>query len=196
MCSLEYGYFAQEVAKQLEINTNTLRRWSIELEKMDYIFERNERNQRIYYENDIDILKQMKEYLNQNWKLEEAATRSIDNTEENAGETDGVQEESETQVTFRKRSETDISIIQDKFSYMFEQQEKIVQQNQDIIKLLLQERSEKEEKDLQIQLLQEKLNKTIELLNDDREDRKERLKQLEQQFNTKKTFIQRLFNRN
>lgn len=29
----EYGYFAQEVAKQLDINTNTLRRWSIELEK-------------------------------------------------------------------------------------------------------------------------------------------------------------------
>ncbi|MEW5207618.1 MerR family transcriptional regulator, partial [Bacillus cereus] len=67
---MEYGYFAQEVAKQLDINTNTLRRWSIELEKMEYIFERNERNQRIYYENDIDILKQMKEYLNQNWKLE------------------------------------------------------------------------------------------------------------------------------
>ncbi|PFI06562.1 DNA-binding protein, partial [Bacillus cereus] len=51
---MEYGYFAQEVAKQLDINTNTLRRWSIELEKMEYIFERNERNQRIYYENDID----------------------------------------------------------------------------------------------------------------------------------------------
>ncbi|PFU77982.1 MerR family transcriptional regulator, partial [Bacillus thuringiensis] len=92
---MEYGYFAQEVAKQLDINTNTLRRWSIELEKMEYIFERNERNQRIYYENDIDILKQMKEYLNQNWKLEEAATRSMENTEENAQKTDGVHEENE-----------------------------------------------------------------------------------------------------
>lgn len=70
---------------------------------------------------------------------------------------------------------------------MFNQQEKIVQQNQDIINLLLQERSEKEEKDLQIQLLQEKLDKTIQLLNEDRQ---------EQQDNTKKTFIQRLFNRN
>ncbi|MGN4931942.1 MerR family transcriptional regulator [Bacillus cereus group sp. MYBK14-1] len=184
---MEYGYFAQEVAKQLDINTNTLRRWSIELEKMEYIFERNERNQRIYYENDIDILKQMKEYLNQNWKLEEAATRSIDIVEENVRKTDSVQEEIDTEVTLQKRSQTDISIIQDKFSYMFNQQEKIVQQNQDIINLLLQERSEKEEKDLQIQLLQEKLDKTIQLLNEDRQ---------EQLDNTKKTFIQRLFNRN
>lgn len=184
---MEYGYFAQEVAKQLDINTNTLRRWSIELEKMEYIFERNERNQRIYYENDINILKQMKEYLNQNWKLEEAATRSMENTEENAQKTDSVHEENEVQVTLRKRSETDILMIQEKFSHMLEQQDKIVQQNQDIIKLLLQERSEKEDKDLQIQLLQEKLDKAIELLNEDRQ---------EHQDNTKKTFIQRLFNLN
>src|SRR5690349_18640504 len=122
---------------------------------MEYIFERNERNQRIYYENDIDILKQMKEYLNQNWKLEEATTRSMENTEENAQKTDSVHEENEVQVTLRKRSETDILMIQEKFSHMLEQQDKIVQQNQDIIKLLLQERSEKEDKDLQIQLLQE-----------------------------------------
>ncbi|MGX5633773.1 MerR family transcriptional regulator [Bacillus thuringiensis] len=184
---MEYGYFAQEVAKQLDINTNTLRRWSIELEKMEYIFERNERNQRIYYENDIDILKQMKEYLNQNWKLEEAATRSMENTEENAQKMDSVPEENKVQVTLRKRSETDILMIQEKFSHMLEQQDKIVQQNQDIIKLLLQERSEKEDKDLQIQLLQEKLDKAIELLNKDRQ---------EQQDNTKKTFIQRFFNLN
>ncbi|PHE53873.1 DNA-binding protein, partial [Bacillus toyonensis] len=51
---------------------------------------------------------------------------------------------------------------------------------------LLQERSEKEEKDLQIQLLQEKLDKAIQLLNEDRQ---------EQQDNSKQTFIQRLFNR-
>lgn len=184
---MEYGYFAQEVAKQLDINTNTLRRWSIELEKMEYIFERNERNQRIYYENDIDILKQMKEYLNQNWKLEEAATRSMENTEENAQKMDSIPEENEVQVTLRKRSETDILMIQEKFSHMLEQQDKIVQQNQDIIKLLLQERSEKEDKDLQIQLLQEKLDKAIGLLNEDHQ---------EQQDNTKKTFIQRLFNLN
>ncbi|QWI73205.1 MerR family transcriptional regulator (plasmid) [Bacillus mycoides] len=191
---MEYGYFAQEAAKQLDINTNTLRRWSIELEKMDYIFERNERNQRIYYEHDIDVLKQMKEYLNQNWKLEEAAARSIDITEEDTKKANTIPdkiesdpEEMEAEITLSKRSQADISLIQDKFLYMFEQQEKIVQQNQDIIELLLQERSEKEEKSLEIKLLQDKLDKAIVLLNEDRKD---------QQDNTKKTFIQRLFNKN
>ncbi|EOO25648.1 hypothetical protein IIU_06100 [Bacillus cereus VD133] len=191
---MEYGYFAQEVAKQLDINTNTLRRWSIELEKMDYIFERNERNQRIYYEYDINVLKQMKEYLNQNWKLEEAATRSIDDTEEETikaanipRKTDHNSEDDEREITLPKRSQNDIAVIQERFLHMFEQQEKIVQQNQNIIQLLLQERSEKEEKDLQIKLLQEKLDKAIELLNEDRQN---------QHDTSKKTFIQRFFTRN
>lgn len=87
---MEYGYFAQEVAKQLDINANTLRRWSIELEKMEYIFERNDRNQRIYYLKDINVLKQMKYYLKQNWRLEEAATLVSDECETiNSSETSG-----------------------------------------------------------------------------------------------------------
>ncbi len=40
---------------------------------MDYTFERNDRNQRIYYQKDIEILRQMKIYLKQNWELDEAA---------------------------------------------------------------------------------------------------------------------------
>ncbi|EJR90567.1 hypothetical protein IKE_05954 [Bacillus cereus VD196] len=183
---MEYGYFAQEAARQLDINTNTLRRWSIELEKMDYVFERNERRQRIYYDNDINILKQMKEYLNQNWKLDEAATRSVDASEDNTKKTDIVQEKTEIELTLPERSKTNVLILQDKFLHMFDQQEKIVQQNQDIINLLLKERSENEEKDLQIKLLQEKLDKAIELLNEDRKDHQD---------NIKKTFIQRLLNR-
>ncbi|MHA2890683.1 MerR family transcriptional regulator [Bacillus cereus] len=191
---MEYGYFAQEVAKQLDINTNTLRRWSIELEKMEYIFERNERNQRIYYENDTNILKQMKEYLNQNWKLEEAATRSIDDIEKRTIKTANIPKElnhnpkePEPEITLQKRSQNDIAVIQERFLHMFEQQEKIVQQNQDIIQLLLQERSATEEKDLKIKLLQEKLDKAIELLQEDRENQND---------TSKKTFIQRWFTRN
>ncbi|OUB17555.1 DNA-binding protein [Bacillus thuringiensis serovar yunnanensis] len=191
---MEYGYFAQEIAKQLDINTNTLRRWSIELEKMEYIFERNERNQRIYYENDINVLKQMKEYLNQNWKLEEAATRSMQDIEDTTIKTINIPQESnhdseevEPEITLQKRSQNDIAVIKERFLHMFEQQEKIVQQNQDIIQLLLQERLAKEEKDLEIKLLQEKLDKAIELLQEDREN---------QHDTSKKTFIQRLFTRN
>ena len=42
-----FGYFAKDVASELEITTSTLRRWSIELEKAGYSFERNEKEQRI-----------------------------------------------------------------------------------------------------------------------------------------------------
>ena len=49
----EYGMFAKELSLNLDINTNTLRRWAIELEEQGYEFSRNDKNQRIYYERDI-----------------------------------------------------------------------------------------------------------------------------------------------
>ncbi|WP_044782859.1 MULTISPECIES: MerR family transcriptional regulator [Bacillus cereus group] len=207
---MEYGYFAQEVAKQLDINANTLRRWSIELEKMEYIFERNDRNQRIYYLKDINVLKQMKYYLKQNWRLEEAATLVSDECEtinssefsgdtlkdnaqeakdktqqgENNTETNSVQMEKNVHITLLEpeRSNSENAIMKERFLHMFEQQEKVVQQNQTIIELLLQERSITEEKELEIKLLKNKLDKAITLLQEDRQDEQ------------RKNFIQRLFN--
>ncbi|MGA5675817.1 MerR family transcriptional regulator [Bacillus bombysepticus] len=208
---MEYGYFVQEVAKQLEINANTLRRWSIELEKMDYTFERNDRNQPIYYQKDIEILRQMKIYLKQNWKLDEAAATvsnediSVVNTfkennsnspqdaqnkpyeEIKATETDlGVQVSANADITLleAERSQEESFMMKERFVHMFEQQDKIVQQNQTIIDLLIQERSITEEKDQEIKLLQIKLDKAITLLQEDKK---------EIPF-PKKSMIQRLFN--
>ncbi|KFK76601.1 merR HTH regulatory family protein [Bacillus cereus] len=207
---MEYGYFAQEVAKQLEINANTLRRWSIELEKMDYTFERNDRNQRIYYQKDIEILRQMKIYLKQNWKLDEAAATvsnediSVANPfkennsnspqdaqnkpyeEINATETDSVQESANADITLleAERSQEESFMMKERFVHMFEQQDKIVQQNQTIIDLLIQERSITDEKDQEIKLLQNKLDKAITLLQEDKKEIPV----------PKKSMIQRLFN--
>ncbi|PES16098.1 MerR family transcriptional regulator [Bacillus cereus] len=207
---MEYGYFAQEVAKQLEINANTLRRWSIELEKMDYTFERNDRNQRIYYQKDIEILRQMKIYLKQNWKLDEAAATVSnediaapetckDNTSNspqdaenklyegiNATETDSVHGSDNANITLleAERSQEESFMMKERFVHMFEQQDKIVQQNQTIIDLLIQERSIAEEKDQEIKLLQNKLDKAITLLQEDKKEIPA----------PKKSLIQRLFN--
>ncbi|WP_243821225.1 MerR family transcriptional regulator [Bacillus thuringiensis] len=207
---MEYGYFAQEVAKQLEINANTLRRWSIELEKMDYTFERNNRNQRIYYQKDIEILRQMKIYLKQNWKLDEAAATVSnediaapetfkDNTANspqdaenklyegiNATETVSVHESDNADITLleAERSQEESFMMKERFVHMFEQQDKIVQQNQTIIDLLIQERSIAEEKDQEIKLLQNKLDKAITLLQEDKKEIPA----------PKKSLIQRLFN--
>ena len=58
-----FGYFAKDVAAELGITTSSLRRWSIELEKNDYQFERNEKEQRIYYEKDFKTFRELKKLL-------------------------------------------------------------------------------------------------------------------------------------
>ncbi len=184
----DYGYFAQYVAKELDINTNTLRRWSLELEKLDYNFERNERNQRIYYEKDMSVFKKMKEYLDQNWRLEEAATKSrdvatIEEKEEikkeietaNAEKTASVHDEMNTSITIRERSE-ELEKFQEKFYEMIEQQNQIVSQNQQILDMLIEERKEKQEAQQQVQLLQDKLDKAIGLIQSDQEEKKKKKK--------------------
>lgn len=68
----EYGTLSKEVAIHLNINPNTLRRWSLELEKHDYIFERNNKDQRIYYERDIQALSELKIILDNGQSMENA----------------------------------------------------------------------------------------------------------------------------
>lgn len=75
-------------------------------------------------------------------------------------------------------------MMKERFVHMFEQQDKIVQQNQTIIDLLIQERSITEEKDQEIKLLQNKLDKAITLLQEDKKEIPV----------PKKSMIQRLFN--
>lgn len=74
----EFGAFAKEVAAMLDVNSNTLRRWAIELEKKGYQFERNEKEQRIYYKRDIMALKKLQHLLGERISMEDACTRVAD----------------------------------------------------------------------------------------------------------------------
>lgn len=58
-----FGYFSKNVAEELKITTSTLRRWSILLEKEGYIFQKNEKEQRIYYERDFKALRELKKLI-------------------------------------------------------------------------------------------------------------------------------------
>lgn len=78
----EFGTFAKAVAIHLDINVNTLRRWAIELEKFDYNFERNEKNQRMYYERDILVLSDMKRMIEKTNSLENAAKAVVSSFKE------------------------------------------------------------------------------------------------------------------
>lgn len=69
----EFGSFSKEVAQILDVSPNTLRRWSIELENAGYEFERNEKNQRIYYERDISALSHFKTLIEKTNNLENTA---------------------------------------------------------------------------------------------------------------------------
>lgn len=73
----EFGYFSKQVATDLEITTSTLRRWSIELEKKGYNFERNQKDQRIYYERDFKALRELKTLLSNNVNMEDALNAVI-----------------------------------------------------------------------------------------------------------------------
>lgn len=73
----EYGSFSKEVAISLDINPNTLRRWSLELEKQGYVFSRNEKDQRIYYDRDILTLNTFRGLLEKTQSLENAAKAAV-----------------------------------------------------------------------------------------------------------------------
>jgi len=68
----EYGVFAKEVAIKLEITASTLRQWSLALEKEGYEFQRNEKDQRIYYDRDISSLFELKKLIEKNRSRDDA----------------------------------------------------------------------------------------------------------------------------
>ncbi|OXS72953.1 MerR family transcriptional regulator [Domibacillus enclensis] len=104
----EYGALSKEVALHLNINPNTLRRWSLELEKHGYHFERNNKGQRIYYERDLRALSECKMILEKGQSMENAtkaiASRFIE--QNNAQKTLGVildSKEDAENITLSKR---------------------------------------------------------------------------------------------
>ncbi|MBD7939638.1 MerR family transcriptional regulator [Cytobacillus sp. Sa5YUA1] len=88
----EYGYFAKDVAMDIDITTSTLRRWSIELEKAGYHFQRNEKEQRIYYERDFKVFREIKKFLGNQVPFVDAikSVVSMDLSKKNASKTPSV----------------------------------------------------------------------------------------------------------
>lgn len=56
----EYGFFSKDVALKLDINASTLRQWCLAIEKEGYEIERNDKQQRIFYDRDINLLFEIK----------------------------------------------------------------------------------------------------------------------------------------
>lgn len=68
----QFGAFSKEVSLHLEINSNTLRRWALAMEKEGYEFERNDKKNRIFYDRDILALSDLKRLLEKTQSIEVA----------------------------------------------------------------------------------------------------------------------------
>jgi hypothetical protein len=83
----EYGFFSKDVALKLDINASTLRQWCLAMEKEGYEFHRNDKEQRIYYERDINLLFELKNLIEKTRNRDDAIKtvvsrqKTIDNTE-------------------------------------------------------------------------------------------------------------------
>lgn len=90
--STEYGYYAKQVSLELDITTSTLRRWAITLEHAGYSFERNDKDQRIYFQRDFRVFKELKQLLASGVSMENAVKAVIANLSnyENASQTPSV----------------------------------------------------------------------------------------------------------
>lgn len=83
----EYGYFSKDVALKLDINASTLRQWTLAMEKEGYEFHRNDKNQRIFYDRDINLLFELKNLIEKTRNRENAiktivsGQKSVDNAE-------------------------------------------------------------------------------------------------------------------
>ena len=69
---MKMGAFSKEVAVHLGISPNTLRRWCLELESKGYSFERNNNDQRVFYDRDIVALSEVQNLLGQRQSMEDA----------------------------------------------------------------------------------------------------------------------------
>ncbi|MCQ6530843.1 hypothetical protein [Bacillus mycoides] len=76
-------YLGTEVAKKIGIGKSTLRKYCVALEKAGYVFERSNKNARIFYYNDIEILKKLLTVIKKNMKLEPAIQAAMTNVTKN-----------------------------------------------------------------------------------------------------------------
>lgn len=159
----EFGSYAKEVAIDLDINGNTLRRWSIELEKAGYEFERNDKGHRIYYKRDIIALSDFQKMMEKTQSLDNTAKAIVSKVREqnNTEKTLSVIMENDDKIALTKEELEDViqkaandaaektaAILLEKFNDSIERRDRElmtqIKQHQEIQKQLLETSVSKE----------------------------------------------------
>jgi DNA-binding transcriptional MerR regulator len=98
------GYFSKEVALQLDINASTLRQWCLAIEREGYTLERNNKDQRIFYERDINMLFKIKSQIEKTRNRDNAIKATVSRflLENNTENTLSVNEEERDKIALSK----------------------------------------------------------------------------------------------
>src|SRR3954469_22243964 len=76
---IEKAYSPKEMFTTLDIGDSTLRKWCLALEKNGYVFIRNDKNNRLYVESDLVVLRHFQNLIKQhNMQLDNAAKAVVD----------------------------------------------------------------------------------------------------------------------
>ncbi|MET3065098.1 MerR family transcriptional regulator [Bacillus paranthracis] len=157
----DYGYFAKTVAENLGISPNTLRRWSLELEKQGYEFDRSDANKRIYYEKDIKAFRELKSLLDAAVSMENATKTIVNTTETRDNElvTPIVREQRKTDLQPVSANQEDFKLMMQQV--MVEIASNTIQPLMDELKDVKSELTEQREENKKLaEQLQLKLNET------------------------------------
>nr|WP_189667129.1 DUF3967 domain-containing protein [Pseudomonas amygdali] len=71
------AYTTKQVADNLSVSTSAMRKWCLMLEDAGYVFERNEKNNRVFYDHDMLALRHLKKLTQEDGKSLENAIKAV-----------------------------------------------------------------------------------------------------------------------
>src|SRR3954451_10385787 len=115
---IEKAYSPKEMFTTLDIGDSTLRKWCLSLEKNGYVFIRNDKNNRLYVESDLVVLRHFQNLIKQhNMQLDNAAILVIDRFGKGAFEASTVsvpaKKEEEEQRDLNRYNDEDIKELKE-----------------------------------------------------------------------------------
>ncbi|MFL7944495.1 MerR family transcriptional regulator [Priestia megaterium] len=123
------AYTTKQVADNLSVSTSALRKWCLMLEDAEYRFERNEKNNRVFYDHDMLALRHLKKLTQDDGKSLENAIKAVSDmgrARQDVTGSDSEKSEQEAAVSpdVLKRYEDKIDMLEDKLDKLLDYIEK------------------------------------------------------------------------
>ncbi|MGG0555268.1 DUF3967 domain-containing protein [Priestia aryabhattai] len=123
------AYTTKQVADNLSVSTSAMRKWCLMLEDAGYRFERNEKNNRVFYDHDMLALRHLKKLTQDDGKSLENAIKAVSDMGRSRQDVTGSDSEEHTQEaavseSVIKRYEEKIDMLENKLDILLEYVEK------------------------------------------------------------------------